>query len=221
MRLITVFTCTFLLALLAAFSQVDARPVADTDDEGFQLLFNGRNFDGLKKFLKDKDADPEATWSIKDGVIICTGKPHGYFYTEKSYKNCVIRYDWRYARPKDLKDDKEFKGNSGLLIFITGEHKVWPKCVEVQGMNAQHGKILNVSGAKGKYTFDMAARDKAVKPVGEWNTTEVTCQDGDIVAKINGTEVSRGKSELMEGLIGFQSEGAEIHFRNIKIKETK
>jgi len=26
---------------------------------------------------------------------------------------------------------------------------------------------------------------------------------------------------LTEGLIGFQSEGAEIHFRNIKIKELK
>ena len=42
-----------------------------------------------------------------------------------------------------------------------------------------------------------------------------------ITAKINGTPVSSGKSDLTEGMIGFQSEGAEIHFRNIKIKQIK
>ena len=30
-----------------------------------------------------------------------------------------------------------------------------------------------------------------------------------------------GKSELTEGHIGFQSEGAEIHFRNMRVKEGK
>jgi hypothetical protein len=47
------------------------------------------------------------------------------------------------------------------------------------------------------------------------------CQDGAITAKINGTEVSSGKGPLTEGMIGFQSEGAEVHFRNIKVKELK
>ena len=40
-------------------------------------------------------------------------------------------------------------------------------------------------------------------------------------AKINGTEVSSGKSDLTEGPIGFQSEGALIEFKYIKIKEMK
>ena len=43
--------------------------------------------------------------------------------------------------------------------------------------------------------------------------------DGSIAVKINGTPVSTGKSPLTSGHIGFQSEGAEIHFRNIEIKE--
>ena len=54
--------------------------------------------------------------------------------------------------------------------------------------------------------------------VGEWNTTEAICQDGMITSKVNGTQVATGKGELMEGQIGLQSEGAEIHFKNIKIK---
>ena len=89
-------------------------------------------------------------------------------------------------------------------------------------MNFNHGQLLFLGVKPTANKFDRPARDKAVKPVGEWNTTEITCRaDGSITAKINGTEVSSGKGELTEGPIGFQSEGAEIHFRDIKIKELK
>jgi hypothetical protein len=90
-------------------------------------------------------------------------------------------------------------------------------------MNRDHGRLLPVSGARiTDNKFDRDAKNKATKTVGEWNTTEILCKaDGTIVAKINGTEVSSGKGDLTEGPIGFQSEGAEIHFRNIKIKELK
>jgi hypothetical protein len=37
--------------------------------------------------------------------------------------------------------------------------------------------------------------------------------------KVNGVPVSSGKTELTEGPIGRQSEGAEIHFRNIVLKK--
>jgi hypothetical protein len=194
------------------------------DDEGFKPLFNGKDFTGWKFQLeaKAKDAKPEDTWSVKDGMIICTGKPNGYFYTEKSFKNYVIRYDWRYKKPDDLKDEEKFLGNSGLLVHITGEHKVWPKCLEVQGMNRDHAKLIAVSGAKlDGAKFDNETLKKVRKPVGEWNTTEASIQDGSVTAKVNGTEISSGKTDLTEGQIGFQSEGAEIHFRNIKIKELK
>jgi hypothetical protein len=195
----------------------------DKDDAGFNSLFNGKNFDGWKMILANKDADPAKTWSIKDGVIICTGRPNGYFYTDKNYKNYILRYDWQYARPANLADDSKFGGNSGALVHIHEPHKVWPKCIEVQGMNRDHGKLIGVSGVKlAGEKFDRPAKEKATKPVGEWNTTEIICKaDGSIQASINGTEVSSGKSDLTEGPIGFQSEGAEIHFRNIKIKEMK
>jgi hypothetical protein len=197
------------------------------DDKDFTPLFNGKDFTGWKFVLQKKDADPKDTWSIKDGVIICTGKPNGFLYTDKSFSNYVLVYDWLYKRPADLKDDSKFLGNSGALMHIHDPEKgvvggVWPQCVEVQGMNRNHGQLyfLKTKGSDPKY--DQAAKDKATKPVGEWNTTEITCKpDGEISAKINGTPVSSGRSELKEGMIGFQSEGAEIHFRNIKIKQLK
>jgi hypothetical protein len=58
-----------------------------------------------------------------------------------------------------------------------------------------------------------------MKPVGEWNQEEVTCQDGSIVCKLNGIEVCRGTGASPDkGLIGLQSEGAPIRFRNLTIK---
>jgi len=214
---------TLLLAVAAAFTLLGTAPAADDKkaDEGYKDLFNGKDFTGFKFELGK--SDPEKTLSVKDGVIICTGKPNGYFYTEKPYKNYLLRYDWRYERPKSLEDEEKFLGNSGCLVHIQEPHKVWPRCVEVQGMNRDHGKLLFVSGAKGMDAkFDQTTLQKVRKKVGDWNTTDIECKaDGSIVAKVNGTEVSSGKSDLTEGVIGWQSEGAEIHFRNIKIKELK
>jgi hypothetical protein len=207
------------LALLAGIAFLGPINGAD-DDKDFKDLFNGKDFSGFK--FEIGKSDPEKTWSVKDGVIICTGKPNGYFYTDKNFKNFVLRYDWRYKRPENLKEEKDFGGNSGALMFIQEPHKVWPKCLEVQGENRTHGSFIAI-GCKvtgGKY--DKAAKDKAVKPVGEWNTTEITCNaDGTVLVKINSADVNSGKCDLTEGPFGFQSEGAEIHFKNIKIKQLK
>ena len=182
----------------------------------FKNLFNGKNLEGWK--FEVGKADPEKTFMVKKGIIVVSGSPNGYFYTDKSYKNYILRFDWRYKRPKDLEDDEKFLGNSGLLVHIQEPHRVWPKCVEVQGMNKEHGRIFGLGKFEAKFNFDAKALKKARKPVGEWNTTEVLVKDGAITSKVNGAQISTGKSELTEGPFGFQSEGAEIHFKNIKIK---
>ena len=57
---------------------------------------------------------------------------------------------------------------------------------------------------------------------GEWNTTEVISMDGKLTGKVNGVQVGEGQAEeIKEGPLGWQSEGAPIEFRNIRIKEMK
>ena len=178
-------------------------------DDGFQKIFNGKDLTGLKIF-PEKITD---TFKVEDGVIKVSGKPNGYFYTEKSYKNFVLKFDWRYP---------EKAGNSGLLAYIQTPHKTWPKCVEVQGAYASHGNIFAISGAKGKYKDDGKARKSALKDHKEWHTTEVTSENGKLTAKINGTLVCEGQTDaLVEGPLGWQSEGAPIDYRNIVIRELK
>jgi len=181
-----------------------------SDSKDFVNLFNGKDLTGFKTVLSGGKEDDGKVFSVKDGVINVSGNPNGYFYTDKSYKNYVLRFDWKY-----LKD-----GNSGLLVHITGKHSVWPKCVEVQGMQKDHGNIFAIGGAKGTFKTDKDAQKEAIK-IGDWNTTEVTVKNGMITSSINGKQVSTGKitsDDVTEGPFGFQSEGAPLQFKNIKIK---
>jgi hypothetical protein len=198
--------CTLALtvAALAAVIAWSGPAAAGDKEEGFKALFNGKNFDGWK-IVPAKGTDK--TFQVVNGVIVVSGKPNGYFHTDKSYKNYVLRFDWKF-----IKD-----GNSGLLAHIQEPHKVWPKSVEVQGQQKDHGRIFAIGGAKGQFKVNKDAQKKAIK-IGEWNTTEVVSKDGMLTSKINGVEVSTGRGELTEGPFGFQSEGTELHFKNIRIK---
>lgn len=189
------------------------------DDKGFKPLFNGTDMTGFKFFLKDDKADPAKTFVVKNGEIQVTGEPFGYFYTDKSFKNYVIRYSWMY--PKDQPEKTTM--NSGCLVHIQGKHQIWPHSVEPQVRYKDHGKLFFIGFKKDAKTtsqnFDEKAQQKALKASHEWNTTEVTAKaDGSIEVRINGMLVNTGKSDLTSGPIGFQSEGARIHFKDIKIK---
>ena len=187
---------------------------AARDDEGFQPLVRG---DDPRQF--DLVAIGPDTITIRDGEVRLTGRPNGYFATKQSYKDYVLRFEWMYERPAGLASDDQFRGNSGLLLHIAGPAKVWPRSIEFQLMNREVGKIYPIGGAKFDGKWDADAYRRAIKPVGEWNQEEVTSKGGTMTCTLNGVEVTRGTGASPDhGPIGWQSEGAPIRFRNLKIK---
>lgn len=57
---------------------------------------------------------------------------------------------------------------------------------------------------------------------GDWNQYEITCKGDTIKLVINGKHVNEGtNAELTKGKILLQSEGAEIHFRNVELKHLR
>jgi hypothetical protein len=197
-------------------------PLGGAAEESWTPLFNGKDLQGFAFHLGKEGDGNNGTFTVKDGVIICTGRPAGYMYTEKPYSRYTLEYDWAFRRPEGLKDDKGFRGNSGCLVHVGRENALgaWPRSIEVQGAHNQAGLILPIPrNLKCKVTDDRQARARSLKPVGEWQTTTIDVDGGNMTVRLNGTVVSTVRDcELTEGPIGFQSEGAEIHLKNIRIR---
>jgi hypothetical protein len=186
-------------------------------------LFNGKNFDGWTFHLRDPNVKMEDVWSITpDGVIVCKGQPNGYIRTIESYDNYVLELEWRFNPEKG-------PGNSGVLLRMVGEDKVWPKSVEAQLMHRNAGDIWNIDNVKmtvdpnrtmGRRTVKL--KESNEKPLGEWNHYRIVVDGGKIELYVNG-ELQNTATDVEEvaGKICLQSEGAEIHFRNIVLRPIK
>ncbi len=190
-------------------------------------LFNGKDLSGWRTFVDPgkPDVSPEEIWSIRDGVIICRGHVVGYLRTEKEYSNYVLRVQWRWGK------SARRGSNSGVFVHVVGPDQIWPKGIEAQLASGSAGDIWLVGGAKltvdptrqdpniARHYFRMKVDGPVEKPIGEWNQYEITCRGDTVELKINGKLVNVGThSELTRGNILLQSEGAEIHFRNIELE---
>jgi hypothetical protein len=105
-------------------------------------------------------------------------------------------------------------------MYITGEHKLWPVSLEVQGKHVQMAAIKENGGAQPvTATDDDAARQKARHAVGKWNSIEIVSTDGVLEVSLNGTPISKCEPDfLSEGLIGIQSEDFPFEVRRMRIR---
>jgi hypothetical protein len=218
------------LFLVSCDKSVDQSSQVVVETPATTALFNGTNLEGWSHVLVGEGVKKEDVWSVEDGVLICKGQPLGYLFTNDSYQDFTLTFEWRWAPGKE-------PGNSGVLLRIAGEPETFmPKCIEAQLKSGSAGDIWAFFGAKVEGDEDRRVEVKdhkdlkdftgikgmkvAEKEPGEWNHYEIRLSGGDIELKINGETVNRASGlEVLSGPIGLQSEGAEIHFRNIELKE--
>jgi hypothetical protein len=211
-----------LLAILSlvAFAADEQTPVVPKEKT---LLFNGTDLSGWKLFLGDPQADVGMTWKVKDGMIFCAGRPSGYMRTEKAYADYLLHVEWRWAQKPS---------NSGVLVHMAGEDKVWPRSIECQLMHENAGDFWVIDGtefeehAAGGDRVDgrnvKKLHEQSEKEPGQWNTYEIICKDDWIVVIVNGVvqNIATG-CNVHSGRVCIQSEGAPIAFRNIYIEPLK
>ena len=211
--------------LLLALAFLFTLPGIEAEDkkEEFQPLFNGKNLDGWVKV----NTAP-STWSVKDGMIICSGKPTGEMRTKRMYQNFIMEVEWRHMKAR---------GNAGIFVWaddITARGQPFHRGVEVQVLEnsygntrdyTTHGDIFPIHGAKmtpingrgGSRAFPTENRSK---PTPEWNHYRITCNDGTISLAVNGKVVTNGKNASpRKGYICLESEGGIVHYRNLRIRE--
>ena len=197
-------------------------------EPGYRTLFNGRDFSGLG-FLRGNgcspppegcgSTDPGATFQIEKGMLRISGRPSGYVYTLEKFRDFSLRLDLRYVADPGLENDADYYSNSGILLFVT-EHRVWPKSLEVQGYYPLLLSILPID-TTAEFTIDRHTLRSALRPIGEWNAIEIIAKAGEVRVLLNDELVTTvHEHEFVEpGQIGFQSEGAKIDLRNIRIRE--
>ena len=179
-------------------------------------LWNGSDYTGWTFFLKDPTADPAAIWSVKNGNAYCAGTVYGYMRTTASYADYHLHLEWRWS---------EEPGNSGVLLHITGENKIWPNCIESQLKAQNAGDVIVMGGASVREQISPDKRKILKKESssehtpGDWNSYDIFCVGDSIVTYVNGVfQNAVSKASNTQGGIGFQSEGAPIEFRNIYVQ---
>lgn len=222
------------LGLVTATMIVAAWGLNSQAGEGWIKLFNGKDLTGWTTFLdpKKKDADPKKIWTIKDGIIMCEGSINGYLLTEKEYSDYVLKLQWRWT-DKPPHNPKSKVRNSGVFVHVSGPDKIWPKSIEAQLMENNAGDFwlvgefkLNVDKSRQDPKVDRhyfrTIKDGVENPLGQWNQYEITCKGDTIKLVVNGKTVNEGtKAEMTKGKILLQSEGAEIHFKDIELKQLR
>ncbi len=175
------------------------------------------------------------TWKLQGKELVCSGHPIGVMRSEKQYENFILHVEWKHM---------EAGGNSGVFVWSAAnpdKESRLPDGVEVQMLELDwvnlnkrngetppiayvHGELFGVGGVKTIADNPRGERSKSIenlcKGKGEWNTYEVICVDGVIKLSVNGKFVNGiSHSSQKKGYLCLESEGAEIHFRNLKIIE--
>lgn len=196
----------------------------------YEDLFNGRDFTGWTNINTAED-----TWKYRDGMLVCSGKPIGVMCSDKMYENFLLHVEWRHMEPG---------GNSGVFVWSSARPNPksglpdgvevqmleldWPKLNTRNGVTPPvayvHGELFGVGGVKTTPDNPRGERSMSVenraKGRGEWNTYDVVAVDGVIKLSVNGKFVNGiARSTQKKGYLCMESEGAEIHFRNVKIME--
>lgn len=178
-------------------------------------LFNGKNLSGWHAYGTEK-------WTADHGTILgeSTSGKYGYLLTRKTYRNFVVRLKFKCSS----------EGNSGLFFHshITGINpKHGPDIVGLQAEidPARHTGGIYESGGRGWVALPSAQGEAAIKPVGQWNSLELSVKGNHIVTHLNGVMIVNyhySPARYTDGHLGLQihtgEHGFAIRFKDLYLR---
>ena len=192
--------------------------LASKDNDGFESVFNGKDFDGWK--------GPTENYTIEDGVIMCKKGKGGTIHTAETYGDFKVRLEFKVPPG----------GNNGLAIRYPGQgDTAYVGMCELQVLDNDAPKYAKLDERQyhgSAYGMKPAHRGY-LRPAGEWNFQEVTVNGSTIKVELNGTvildaDLSKvtdymggrphpGKDRT-SGHFGFAGHNDPVQYRNISIK---
>lgn len=194
-----------------------ARILRKRDADGFDTVFNGKNFDGWQG-----DVD---NYEVIDGAVRCRPDKGGNLFTKTEYSDFIARLEFQLPPG----------GNNGLAIRYPGTGQPHVSAVELQVLDSEHEKYSSLDARQYHGSaYGMAAAHRGyLRPTGEWNYQQVTVSGSTIRVELNGTEILNtdlakitqhkdGKLppgvKNTQGFFGFAGHNDPVAFRNISIK---
>jgi hypothetical protein len=219
---------TLLLGLAAGLCGAGA--LAQNDSAALTPVFNGKDFTGWRVPEGDN-----GHWKVIDGVIDydaqSEAKGDKSLWTEKKYKDFVLKLDWRIkdtpyvnSRVPIIKPDGSHKkdasgkeitisvpdSDSGIYLRGEGKSQVniwcWPT-----GSGEVYGYRMDKT-MPAKVRRGVTPKLNADNDIGQWNTFEITMKGDVLNVKLNGKTVLKD-AQLpgipAEGPIGLQHHGGK------------
>ena len=174
-------------------------------------LFNGANLDN---WVVENDGQ----FSVDDGVIK-VNRGTGWLRSADVFSDFTLLMEFRFL---------EAEANSGIFVRTGATSKKdkngWPNNgYQVQCMDTITGKVplatmIPYGAPPFEHESDLDALEKAYKPVGEWQSYEVTAKGETLRVKLNGTLITTATSiKNLDGHIGIQAENGLLEFREIEL----
>ena len=206
-----------LFALLAATSSLYGQAPAAPPVGEWTALFNGKDLSGWTDA-----AGGESKWTVENGTLNRQGG--GDIWTKARFGNFVLDLEYKTT------------GNSGVFIRTDEPKNNVQTGIEIQVENPGDPDRHSVGAI-----YDLVAPSKNTAKPGEWNHYIITVQGPKITVELNGetittmdldrwTEAGKNpdgsgnkckkalKDWKREGHIGLQDHGAQVSYRNIRIK---
>lgn len=196
--------------------QAATPPTPDESQDPFTSLLDEELPQRWKWFSSAPDVPLAAVWRIdretgnNEPVLVCKGQPKGFLFTQETWTNYELQLEWRYPQDAD--------GNSGVLVYVQDESRVWPTSIQVQLHQPKAGAIFPGGDAQSDNTTE-STQPNLARPTGQWNECRIVSQGGRLSVEINGRKAGEITGATpSSGRIALQSEGSEVQFRRLKIR---
>lgn len=223
------------LVILALAAPQGAAPRQDAEP-GFTSLFNGKDLTG---WVYGRRANGEENrtgkgYQVENGILFTTKEDGGNLFTAGEYADFALRFEFRLT--------PNANNGIGIRTPLVGDAAYAGMEIQVLDDSGSEYTALRPEQYHGSVYNMFAATRGLQRPVGEWNSEEITVQGRRITVTLNGTTIvtanldevkdeallarqrdlskpegSRGIANT-KGHIGLLGHGTRVEFRNIRIK---
>jgi hypothetical protein len=160
---------------------------------------------------------PGSQWSLDTttGSLVCQGDGgHEWLRWDNELGDFIFHVDWRFTPVPGKKGY-----NAGVYARNSADGRIYHQAQTGDGSGGYLFGTTQTKGMPARFNLSNQHPDSRVKPAGEWNTFEISCQGSDMTLWVNGVVVNQWhECEVKRGYVGLEAELWRIEFRNVKVK---